>query len=93
MFRVPRVNVIESDEGFSVEVLGRTGILYREGSKSMHINSEILVSPGGIAIIKKSIRAWDPPYENEIIDEMKQKTIIDNLRRAFRSQGDDISVM
>jgi hypothetical protein len=93
MFRVPRVNVIESDEGFSVEVLGRTGLLYKEGPKSMNIDSEVLASPGGIAVIKKSIRAWDPPYENEIIDDIKRKTIIENIRRAFQSQGDDISIM
>ena len=90
MFKIPKVNVIESDEGFSVEVLDRTGLLYTEGAKSMRINSEILVSPGRIAIIKKSIRAWNPPYKNEIIDDVKQKTIIDNLRRAIEFQGDDI---
>jgi hypothetical protein len=93
MFRTPRVNVIESDEGFSIEVLGRTGILYTEGPKTMLIDSEVLASPGGIAIIKKSIRAWNPPYEKEIIDDMKRITIIDNVRRAFHSQGEDISVM
>jgi hypothetical protein len=63
MFKIPRVNVIESDEGFSIEVLGRTGLLYTEGLKSMHIDSEILASPGGIAMLKNSIRAWNPPYE------------------------------
>jgi hypothetical protein len=93
MFKIPRVNVIESDEGFSIEVLGRTGLLYTEGLKSMHIDSEILASPGGIAMLKNSIRAWNPPYENESVDDIKRKTIIDNLRRAFRSPGDDISVM
>ena len=70
MFSVPRVNVIESDEGFSVEVLGRTGLLYSEGVKSMHIDSEVLASPGGIAIIEKSIRGWNPPHNNELIDDI-----------------------
>jgi hypothetical protein len=93
MFRTPRVNVFESDEGFSIEVLGRTGLLYTEGPKSMLIDSEVLASPGGIAIIKKSIHAWNPPYEKEHIDAIKQKTIIDNVCHAFRSQGEDISVM
>jgi hypothetical protein len=31
MFSIPRVNVIESDNGFSVQVLGRVGLCYREG--------------------------------------------------------------
>ena len=34
MFKIARTNVIESDAGFSVEVLGRTGLLYTEGLKS-----------------------------------------------------------
>ena len=44
MFTIPRVNVIQSSEGFSVEVLGHTGLLYVEGEKSIHISSEMLAS-------------------------------------------------
>ncbi len=42
MFRKPNPDVIESGEGFSVEVPGRTGLQYEEGSKSMLVNSELL---------------------------------------------------
>ena len=28
MFHIPRVNVIESESGFSIEILGRTGMEY-----------------------------------------------------------------
>ena len=91
MFRTPRVNVIESDTGFSVEVLGRTGLLYAEGEKSMKIDSEVLTS-SEIGIIKKSIRAWKPPFENEAVDDGKRDTIIENIRQAFRSQGTSITV-
>ena len=91
MFKKPRVNVIESDEGFSVEVLGRTGLLYTEGSRSLHIDSEVS-SATEIAVFKKSIRTWDPPYNEEIIDDNKRDTIIENMRRAFQSQGKGISV-
>ena len=82
LFKEPRVNVIESDEGFSVEVLGRTGLLYIDKLKSVHIDSEVLTSRG-IAIIKDSIRTWNPPYEKEIIDDTIRDTIIDNIKRAF----------
>jgi hypothetical protein len=47
MFTIPRNNVIESDEGFSVEVLGRTGLLYTEGARSLQIDSEILLDRMG----------------------------------------------
>ena len=82
MFKEPRVNVIESDEGFSVEVLGRTGLLYTDKLKSIHVDSEVLTS-SEIAIIKDSIRSWNSPYENEIIDDAVRSSIIDNIKRAF----------
>ena len=43
MFTIPRVNVIESDEGFSVEVIGRDEIKYTEDKKSLIIESEFLM--------------------------------------------------
>jgi hypothetical protein len=93
MFRIPRVNVIESDEGFSVEVLGRTGLLYTEGSKTLHIDSEVMVDPVGIALFKKSIHAWDPPHDNESIDYVRRDIIIENILRAFNSQGDQLFIL
>ena len=92
MFRKPNPNVIECDEGFSVEVLGRTGLLYKEGSKNMHINSEILASPGGILISKSSIQKWNPPNQDDIVDDIKRNAIIDNVCRAFRYDEEWIKV-
>jgi len=82
MFYEPRVNVIESDKGFSVEVLGRTGLLYREGSKVMRIDSEVLNSTT-IAVIKESVRGWDIPHEHEVIDDGERNRIMDNIIQAF----------
>jgi len=42
MFSVPRVNVVKSDSGYLVEVLGRTGMKYSEGERSMFVDSEVL---------------------------------------------------
>ena len=55
MFFRPRVNVVESDAGFSVEVLGRTGIRYREGDKSIFVDSEVLNGPSGMVVAGSSI--------------------------------------
>ncbi len=93
MFVIPRVNVIQSDEGFSVEVLGRTGLLYTEGSKSLDIDSEILAGPSGLGIYKNSIKSWNPPHNNETIDESKRDAIVENIRRAFCFQGLEIAVL
>lgn len=91
MFKIPKVNVIESDEGFSVKV-EMTRLVYIEGSKTLYIDSEILASPGNIGIWKESIRNWEPPYTQVRIDEKKRNAIIDNIRRAFHWKGESISV-
>jgi hypothetical protein len=91
MFEI-RLNVIQSDEGFSVEVLGRAGLLYTEGSKTLDIDSEILAGPSGLVIYTNSIRSWNPPYDTETIDESKRDAIVDNIRRAFRFQGFEIEI-
>ena len=93
MFKIPRVNVIESDEGFSVEVLGPTGLLYKEGAKTLHIESEYVIGPAGLGIYKDSIRAWDPPYDGSYIDKHKRDRIVDNICRAFRFRGFEIEVV
>jgi hypothetical protein len=93
MFSIPRVNVIESDTGYSVEVLGRTGLRYVEGTKSMSIDSEALTGPDGLMVYRSSIRAWDLPSSQEPIDEATRDRILDNIRRAFRFRGFDIQVL
>ena len=92
MFKIPRVNVIESDEGFSVEV-EMTRLVYTEGPRRLYIDSEILASPGNISIWKESIGNWLPPYDDEPIDENKREAIINNIQRAFRWKGEWITVM
>jgi hypothetical protein len=81
MLRSPRVNLVESDEGFSVEVLGRTGILYKEGDHVMFVDSEVLAR-SGIAVWRNRIQSWREPYQDETVDEGKRAQIIENIRHA-----------
>jgi hypothetical protein len=60
MFKIPRVNVIESDEGFSVEVK-MTRLLYSEGLKRLYMSSEILV------LQRDFILQRDFGYDNETL--------------------------
>jgi predicted NAD/FAD-binding protein len=91
MFKIPRVNVIESDEGFSIKV-EMTRLVYTEGPRTLYIDSEILARPRNIAISKESIRSWEPPYSHERIDKNKRETIIENIRRAFHWKGETIDI-
>jgi hypothetical protein len=92
MFSEPKVNVIESDQGYSVEVLGRVGLKYTEGEKSLTVDSEVLMGPSGMVVYKSSIRQWDPPHSNQAIDKATRERIIDNIRAAFHFKGYEIEV-
>jgi hypothetical protein len=92
MFKVVGTDIIQSDEGFSVEVLGPVGVLYTEGAKTLNIDSEYLAGPAGLVMYKDSIKSWNPPHDNEVIDASKRDTIVDNIRRAFRFRGIEIQV-
>ncbi len=93
MFTIPRANVIDSDEGFSVEVLLPDGLLYKEGTKILHIESDRVIGPAILGMYKDTIRAWDPPDDGIVINKRKRDRIVDNIRRAFRFRGIEIEVV
>jgi len=76
-----------------VEVLGRTGLLYREADRKMFIDSEVLMGPSGMAIYKASIVRWDSPHDNEELDKTDQDRILTNIREAFRFQGFEVQTI
>lgn len=75
------VNVIASDTGFQVEVLGRSGLEYREGSRTLFVVSEVLMH--GIAVYSDSIKQWKAPYSDELISPAKKQQILSNIEKAF----------
>ena len=86
------MNVIESDSGYRVEILGRTGLRYTEGARTMVIDSEILASVG-VALWQSSIERWDPPSNSVLIDEGERRRIVENIRAAFEAKGDELVVI
>jgi hypothetical protein len=93
MFHIPRVNVIESETGFSIEMLGRTGIEYRESDKAMFIESEILMTEAPtVAIWKDHIRAWKPPHDNEQVSEEKRTEILKNVCAALKWRNTQVEI-
>ena len=93
MFTTPRPNLYVSDEGFSVEVLGLTGLCYREGERSVFVDSKVLAGPSGMGVFKSRIQRWDPPHENVAVTDSERDRIVENIRRAFRFQGFEIDVI
>lgn len=92
MFRVPKVNVIESSDGFSVEVLGRSGLRYQEHDHVMMIYSEVLATEG-IAIWERTIAKWEPPHDGEVVDSRRRDAILCNIKNAFEFRGTRIQVV
>ena len=93
MFTSPRPNLYKSSDGFSVEVLGRTGLRYREGDRQMFVDSELLTGPSGMAVYKDTIERWDPPDDKVPVTDSDRHRILNNIRDAFRSQGFEIDVI
>jgi hypothetical protein len=89
---MPRVNVIQSDEGFTVEVLGRTGLRYTQGDHSVRVDSEVVAEPTGLVVYARTIEKWDVP-DGTSISEITRQTIISNIREAFRFRGFSIEVV
>lgn len=92
MFRTPHPNITQSDSGFSVEVLGRTGLKYTELQRSMMLDSELLAGPEVLVLYTYSIEKWLPPHDAEPLDQNDKDRIVENIREAFRFRGWEIAV-
>jgi Immunity protein 74 len=86
----PRPNVIESDAGFSLERVGRDGLRYVEGGRSVVIGAEMLATKG-FAIYADSIKKWDPPDKSRISKQERDR-IVDNVRLALASQDESAEI-
>jgi hypothetical protein len=87
----PQPNVIESSAGFSVRVLGRTGLRYQEAGRSVSIDSEVLGKPRAIAMYKDSIKYWGGCDPGTVSDADRDR-IADNIKRAFEACGYELQV-
>ncbi len=86
---ITNIHRIEGDGGVSVEIVGRGGICYREGSREMLIDSEFLVIGGryDLVLYSGSAHRWNPPYADEIISDEKRKQIVSNVYELLISHG------
>jgi hypothetical protein len=87
----PEPNLIESSAGFSVRVLGRTGMRYAEGGRSVWIDSEVLGKPGAIALFKDSIKTWEDEGAGPVSAADRDR-IASNIKRAFEFCGYELQV-
>lgn len=90
--RMLKRSLIQNDEqGFSLQSRGRAGLLYREGDRTTFVDSEFLTD-GTLAIVGNSITAWEPPHENEFLDEKIRERILNRIKAAFESRGYHVEI-
>ncbi len=93
MISSPQPNLYVSDEGFSVEVLGRAGLMYRQGDREAEVDSEVLLGPSGMAVYPESIREWETPSGKIPITDDEKKVILDRIKAVFAFQGFEIEII
>jgi hypothetical protein len=92
-FFIRRTNVIESDSGYSVEVLGRTWLRYVEGGRILRIGCEVLVGPRGLAVYSKQIEVESSrAAPEESISSEERSRIMENISAAFKFRSFDIDI-
>jgi hypothetical protein len=66
---------------------------YVEGTRSLHLYSEVLAKPWSVAIWRDTIKRWDPPHEANIIGQDDRERIIGNIQRAFEAVNQTLEVV
>jgi hypothetical protein len=90
MFKQIKPNLVQSDEGFSVQTTGWTGIIYTQGEKTINVDSEFLMGPQYDIVVNANIKKWDSGDE---ISDSERKLVVNNIVRALRFQGMKVDVV
>jgi len=92
-FYVSRPNVYACSDGYSVEILGRTGLVYREQERCAFVDSEVLMPPAGILVYQDTICRWEPPHEHQVLGPAERARILSNILTVLGSQGVEVQVI
>jgi hypothetical protein len=88
-----RPNLYVDSTGRSVEILGRTGLRYREGERSMFVDSEVLAPPAGIAVYQSTVSRWESPHDAEELPQDARSRILASIVAILRAQGIDVDLL
>jgi|GEM_PF-6263735 len=71
---------------YKVIAKGRSGLTYKEGDKTISVDSEQLSESLGIAIFTDSIKSWDVPYNEQAISDEDRNCIIENIKKDLEKK-------
>lgn len=80
-------NTFQADHESSVHWIDRFRLRYRERDRSMLIEHDLQALPRLIAIWRDSMKSWEPPHDQDPLDEADKDRIIANMRRAFATRN------
>lgn len=80
-------NTFQADNESSVHWIDRFRLQYREGDRSTLIEHDLQAPPRLMAIWRESMKSWQPPRDQDPLDEADKDRIIANMRRAFTARN------
>jgi hypothetical protein len=73
-----------------VTILGRSGIRYREGTRTLFVDGEIQTGPSDFIIYASSLQRWDDDHQAVTADDRTR--IVANIRDVFQRHGLSLAV-
>jgi len=96
-FRSPRRGLIESADGYSVEVTQgfreQVTLRYREGDRVLDGRGEYRADKPDIMLWRSSTRSWQPPHHAEPLSQPDRDRIVARMRLALAWDGTDLGVV
>lgn len=74
---------VESDEGFTVELLGRVHLRYREGGRSILIGAERHADGMGYTVLSSPMGGWEAPHSSETLTDVEWQRVFRNVLAAL----------
>ena len=71
---------------YKVIAKGRSSLIYKEGDKTITVDSEQLSESLGVAIFTDSIKSWDAPYSEEALSDKDRSRVIENIKKGLEKQ-------
>ncbi|WP_041623071.1 Imm74 family immunity protein [Spirochaeta thermophila] len=93
MIRKKWSHKIVSDEGFSIVILNKDTLQYKEGDKKLTLNSELLAREGGFVIYKDAITNWDSPYHDIRISQPERDQILEKIKMLLSAENINVQII
>lgn len=93
MLTKPGANVISSTDGWEVEILGLTGMTYRDSTGTYAVDSEMLHGEPAFVVIRDGIFRVTATGVREPVDDGRKNRIVNRIRNALLWDGHEIAVV